>query len=174
MAKTHCLEHKSMGEFPPPNDEDSGECSSSTLANSLVVCFFVFFTVPFSLTSYPEILFSSSITSTHIAPSSEIFLYCVVPLVGPALDVVWRKNSEPVLQDIPHIRLRKLTTTYITTAVLIIGNFRPSDDGTYQCMATNDTERITGRIANLTGKSAQLLHCWGKQNCIGQANFTNA
>ena len=72
-------------------------------------------------------------------------LYCSVG----ALDVTftWRKDGEPVVIDVPHLRERTCddVTTNTATSVLTIDNFQSSDNGTYQCttMTQGDGNNVT-------------------------------
>ncbi len=63
---------------------------------------------------------------------SDIWLYCEVNSVDPTLTVKWMKDDIPLIQDIPHIRMRAVSSS---TFLLIVDNFQASDSGTYRCEA---------------------------------------
>ena len=65
--------------------------------------------------------------------------------------LTWRRNGIPLVQTVPHIRIRLSTTTYISTLLLVVDNFQDSDSGIYQCGATQDGESAVGLQANLIG-----------------------
>ena len=103
------------------------------------------------LTSLPDVLFSGK--NQTILKDSVIWLYCLVGPKSPTLEVTWSKNGEPLVQDVPHIRLRNSGSdadTY-STFILIVDKFQTSDSGAYQCIAQDEDIVTTGRISNLIG-----------------------
>ena len=108
------------------------------------------FVAPLAVTSYPTTLFSQGIK--RIAVGSVVWLYCQVNSISPSLRVTWLHQNNPIDQNVPHIRIRRLVTTYYTIGVLVIDNFGEFDGGTYSCDAQNGNERVMGDSVDFFGK----------------------
>ena len=101
------------------------------------------------MASLPAVLFNGE--SQSIVEGSVIWLYCEVDSVSPSLRVTWNKDNIPLEQDVPHIRMRSLSTTSSSTFLLVVDNFQSSDDGTYQCTAEDGVMTGNGSTLTLTG-----------------------
>lgn len=80
-----------------------------------------------------------------------IWLYCEVIPITLNVRVTWSKDNIPLLQDVPHIRLRNYTSTYSTTLLLVVDKFQSSDGGTYQWTAQDIGITAIGDTLTLTG-----------------------
>ncbi len=81
-----------------------------------------------------------------------IWLYCRVELTSPSLTVRWNKDGIPLVQDVPHIRIRTITSANITTTILIVDNVQKLfDSGIYLCITEDEGFIGAGRSVNLTG-----------------------
>ena len=99
------------------------------------------------MTSHPAVLFNG--TSQRIMEGSVVLLYCEVNY--NASTVTWNKDNIPLVQDVPHIRMRNSTSDTSITFLLVVDNFWASDNGTYQCTAQNGTTTANGTALTLTG-----------------------
>ena len=102
-----------------------------------------------TVTSLPAVLFSGG--SQRIVEGSVIWLYCEVNSRASTFTVTWNKDNVPLVQDVPHIRIRNSTSDTSTTFLLVVDNFQASDNGTYQCTAQNGTTTANGTALTLTG-----------------------
>ena len=101
------------------------------------------------MTSLPAVLFNGG--SQSIVEGSVIWLYCEVDSVSPSLRVTWNKDNVPLIQDVPHVRMRNSSTTSSSTFLLIVDNFQSPDGGTYQCSAEDGVMTGNGSTLILTG-----------------------
>lgn len=99
----------------------------------------------------PDALFRGGVSEgSHIVSNGSVFwLYCEVNSIASILIVTWNKDGVPMLQDVPHIRIRNYTSTYSTTFLLVVDNFQDSDTGIYQCSAQFMESIITGDALTL-------------------------
>lgn len=101
--------------------------------------------------SLPDILFSQR--NQNIVENSVLFFYCRVNSTSPTLRVTWTKNGIPLIQDVPHIRLRNsVSGVGTTTLLLVVDLFQVSDNGVYQCTATDGGSVAMGDPLMLNGK----------------------
>ena len=103
-----------------------------------------------TVTSLPAVLFNGG--NQTIVEGSVIWLYCEVNSIAPTLTVTWNMNSVPLVQDVPHIRMRSSTSISSSTFLLVVDNFQAPDNGIYQCIAQNEKITITGLPLTLAGK----------------------
>ena len=109
-----------------------------------------------TVTSLPAVLFAGG--SQTVVEGSVVWLYCVVNSTDPTLTVTWNKDGVPVVLDVPHLRTRRSSITSSTTLLLVVDNFQPSDDGTYQCSAqVQGGSTVMGSALALTGNVILLL-----------------
>ena len=108
------------------------------------------------MTSLPAVLFNGG--SQSIVEGSVIWLYCEVDSVSPSLRVTWKKDNVPLTQDVPHIRTRSSINTNSSTFLLVVDNFKSSDDGIYQCTAEDGAMTGNGFTLILTGALHAGLH----------------
>ena len=101
-----------------------------------------------AVTTFPDTLFDGE---GYIVEGSVVWLYCEVNSTSPALTVTWEKD-EPLVQDVPHIRLRSSHSDTSTTFILIVDDFQTSDSGVYQCTAQEGREIATGTAFTLIGE----------------------
>ena len=101
---------------------------------------------PLLITYYPEVLFSSD----SLLESSVVWLYCETNSTSSTLTMMWTKDGNPLVQDVPHIIIRKIDAS---TSLLIVNDLQISDGGQYQCSAEDDfyTDKGIGSILNITG-----------------------
>ena len=81
-----------------------------------------------------------------------IQVYCTVENNND-ISFTWTLNGTTLLNDPPHIRIRTNIDGTDTTSVLTVDNFRDTDNGVYQCTAT-DTKSMAagnGTAVSLTG-----------------------
>ncbi len=69
-----------------------------------------------------------------------MWLYCDASQISDLITVTWNKDGRPLVQNVPHIRLRTLTSSTSTTLLLVIDNAVSSDAGVYQCTAREGQE----------------------------------
>ena len=101
--------------------------------------------------SLPDVLFSSG-NQRSIVENSVLFLYCQVNSTAPTLRVTWMKDGTPLIQDVPHIRLRNLLSgADTTTLLLVVDLLQVSDNGVYQCAAENEGRVAVGDTLILNG-----------------------
>ena len=81
-----------------------------------------------------------------------VWLYCQVNFQSAA-QLAWNKDSEQLVQNIPHIQLRNSDSESGSnlTLILIIDGFQFSDIGLYQCNAWDDIESVMGARLSLIG-----------------------
>ena len=106
------------------------------------------------VTSLPAVLFLGR-GVRKIVDGSVVWLYCKVNSIRSTLTVTWNKDGVPLVQDVPHIRIRNSTSVTSTTFILMVDNFQASDDGTYQCNAQDERVRASGTALILTGNKLQ-------------------
>ena len=98
-----------------------------------------------TVTSLPEVLFNGG--SQDIVEGSVVWLYCEVDTVT----VTWNKDSEPLVQDVPHIHMETSSSDSSTTFLLMVDDFQTSDSGVYQCTAQEGAVTAMGTALTLTG-----------------------
>ena len=103
-----------------------------------------------SVTSLPDLLFGESNTR-NIVEGSVIWLYCEVNSSSSTLSVMWNKDGESQVQDVPHIILRNFTSSSSSTLLLVVDNVVSSDAGLYQCAAQDGQFTATGNALDITG-----------------------
>ncbi len=101
------------------------------------------------MTVYPGLLSNGGIKI--VAPASVIWLYCEINTTDTTLSATWLKDDFILVQDVPHIRLRYLTSAQSTTLLLVIDNYGISDNGAYHCSAQTTREMTSGNQIALTG-----------------------
>lgn len=104
-----------------------------------------------TLTSLPSVLFSGG--SWNILEGSVVWLYCLADPISPNLTITWTKDSEPLVQDVPHIRLKNTGSniSMYSTFILVLDKFQASDSGEYQCIAQDDDIISLGDTTRLLG-----------------------
>ena len=106
----------------------------------------------------PEALVTSS---GNVVEGSVIQVYCTVENNND-ISFTWTLNGTALLNDPLHIRIRSNVDGSDTTSVLIVDNFRDTDNGDYQCTATDtrSMDASNGTAVSLTGRYALcvLLH----------------
>ena len=103
-----------------------------------------------SVTSSPEFYFAES--HRIVVPGSHIWLYCDVDSTSLFLTVEWYKNNVRLYQDAPHILMRQFASNTDTTLMFAIHNFQQSDNGVYQCIASEGG----GILSSVKGKELAL------------------
>lgn len=117
-----------------------------------------------SILSLPAELFNGG--SQDIVVGSVVWLYCVVNYTEPTLTTTWTRDSAPLIQDIPHVRMPRSTSDgNSTTFILIVDIFRSSDSGVYQCVVEYSGITGMGTALTLTGTST-LLHLLSMYICL--------
>jgi hypothetical protein len=101
------------------------------------------------VTSRPNLFFNGG--SQAIVEGSEVWLYCQVNSRERILAVTWAKDDVSLVQDVPHIRIRRSQDGEVSTYLLVVDGFRSSDSGVYQCSARNLEESGNGIALTLTG-----------------------
>lgn len=101
--------------------------------------------ISLNVVSFPDVLFSGG--SQSLLEGSVVWLYCQVNIQSSSLKLAWNKDSEQLVQNMPHIRLRSSDSTLI----LVIDGFRFSDSGLYQCLAWDHVETALGTELALSG-----------------------
>ena len=114
----------------------------------------------FSVTSLPDLLFNGSNPSRSIVEGSVIWLFCEVNSNSSTLSLMWNKDGESLVQDVPHIILRTYTTSSSTTLLLVLDNVVSSDAGLYQCAAQDGQITATGKALNITGYSWWIIYVY--------------
>ena len=100
---------------------------------------------------------------------SVVWLYCQANPRPSTLVLSWNKDGKPLVQDVPHIRLRRTGPNFI----LVVDEFQIMDSGAYQCIAQNGNDITKGRVASLIGiyfyklsqhftTHASSLHMWSR------------
>ena len=107
-----------------------------------------------TITSLPETLFGASGGVHSVVEGSVIQLYCSVEPDNAT--VSWTKDNVPVIIDVPHLRVRMSSNGTHNTSVLTLDNFRPGDNGMYQCHAMSGGVTGSGSTVTLTGKTVQV------------------
>lgn len=84
---------------------------------------------------------------------SVVWLYCIADPISPNLTITWTKDSEPLVQDVPHIRLKSTGThsDMYSTLILVVDKFQASDSGEYQCVAQDEGIISLGNTTRLIG-----------------------
>ena len=106
-----------------------------------------------SVVTLPNSLYTQS---SRIVEGSVIWLVCEVNSISSTLSVTWNKDGGQLVQDVPHIFIRRslmTNTSSTTTLMLTIDTVVSSDAGMYQCTAQDGQEIANGDIIPITGKS---------------------
>ena len=104
------------------------------------------------MNSYPKFFFSGE--SRTVVEGSVVWLYCEINSNVSRMDtlrVVWNKDGTPLIQDVPHIRLRSSIDTNSFTLLLVLDDLHAPDSGTYQCRAQNRGVTDVGELLALIG-----------------------
>ena len=104
-----------------------------------------------SVTTLPNSLYTQS---SKVAEGSVIWLVFEVNTASNTLSVTWNKNGGQLVQDVPHIVIRRslmTNTSSTTTLMLTIDTVVSSDAGMYQCTAQDGQETANGDIIPITG-----------------------
>ena len=101
--------------------------------------------------SLPDVLFSGG--SQNILEGSVVWLYCLTVPKSPNVTVTWNKDDEPLVQDVPHIRLRSTGSDadLYSTFLLVIEPVDITDGGVYQCSAREGENMKMGQALTITG-----------------------
>ena len=119
-----------------------------------------------AVTSLPMLLFSGGIQ--RIVEGSTLWLYCQVNSIAPTLRVTWTKNGLPLVQDVPHIRIRSshfissrscTSRGNSTTFTLVVDTFQGSDSGVYQCRVDDGSNTAIGISIQLRGMYQNETAC---------------
>ena len=105
-----------------------------------------------AVTSVPDILFNE-MSQVYIQEGSVLWLYCLGVPKSSTVMVTWNKDGEPLVQDVPHIRLRSTGSdadTY-STFLLVIEPVHITDGGVYQCSAQEGENTTMGPPLTITG-----------------------
>ena len=78
-----------------------------------------------------------------------VWLYCQVNSTASTLTVTWSKNGAPLVQDVPHLRMRNSSDNTSTTLLLVLDNLQASDSGVYQCTAQDGGQTVVGTSLTL-------------------------
>ena len=114
--------------------------------------------------------------NSSVVEGSVIQIYCIVEN-DTTVTFTWTLNGTALLNDPPHIRLRQdnlpirsaSLLTDDSTSVLTVDNFRDTDNGVYQCTATNGTASSgSGNAVALTGLNPFII---AMSNAIDQEWF---
>ncbi len=106
-----------------------------------------------SVVTLPNSLYNQS---SRVVEGSVIWLVCEVNSISSTLSVTWNKDGGQLVQDVPHIFIRRslmTNTSSTTTLMLTIDTVVSSDAGMYQCTAQDGQEIANGDIIPITGKS---------------------
>ncbi len=104
-----------------------------------------------SVVTLPNSLYTQS---SRIVEGSVIWLDCEVNSISSTLSVTWNKDGGQLVQDVPHIFIRRslmTNTSSTTTVMLTIDTVVSSDAGMYQCTAQDGQETANGDIIPITG-----------------------
>ena len=115
-----------------------------------------------TITSLPDALFQENSGIHNVVNNSVIQLFCTVESTGAKFS--WTKDGSPVVINVPHLFERTCNDSTTTRSVLTINGFQSSDNGTYQCMATDGQQCGCGNTTTLTG-----MH-----GCVDIDEFTHA
>ena len=99
--------------------------------------------------SLPDALFNGG--SQTVVEGSVVWLYCQVSIKTLTVTATWTKDSVPLVQDVPHIRMRSSQTDTDTTFLLVVDTFQSSDSGVYQCTVQDGAMTAMGTALMLTG-----------------------
>jgi len=99
-----------------------------------------------NVTSHPSIFFENG--HKTLVEGSVVWLYCSI---SADFSTFWTKDSEEIVQNAPHIRMRKFNDRNTVTSVLVIDKVIEADGGKYQCQAKQGSKLETGPSTNLTG-----------------------
>ena len=104
-----------------------------------------------TVTSLPAALFQDLENNGihNVVAGSVIQLYCTVESTSATFS--WTKDGSPVVINAPHLFERTCNDSTTTRSVLTIDGFQSSDNGTYQCMATDGQQCGCGNTTTLTG-----------------------
>ncbi len=104
-----------------------------------------------SVVTLPNSLYNES---SSVIEGSVIWLVCEVNSASNTLSVRWNKDGGQLVQDVPHILIRRahISDTSSTTLMLTIDNVVSSDAGMYQCTAQDRQDTVTGDIILVKGK----------------------
>ena len=91
--------------------------------------------------------------SQNILEGSVVWLYCLTIPKSPAVTVTWNKDGKPLVQDVPHIRLRSTGSDadMYSTFLLVIEPVDITDSGVYQCSAQEGENIAMGPALTITG-----------------------
>ena len=109
-----------------------------------------------TVTSLPAALFNGG--SQTVVEGSVVWLYCQVNITTPTVTVTWTKDSVPLVQDVPHIRMRSFPTHFYTTFLLVVDTFQNSDSGVYQCTVQDGAMTGMGTALTLMGTVARCVN----------------
>ena len=101
------------------------------------------------MTSFPDVLFSNE--NQVIVEGSVVWLYCRVNSVSSFLIVNWMRSNDLLVQDVPHIRIRRSNEDSFSTVLLVVDNFTDLDNGIYQCIVQDGRSTYRGRSLTLMG-----------------------
>ena len=107
-----------------------------------------------TVTSLPDVLFSER--NHLILVDSVVWLYCIVSPKSLTLTVSWTKDDEPLIQDVPRIRLKSSSSSDNITYILVVEDFQVIDSGIYQCIVQDGNISTPGSQASLTGISKSI------------------
>ena len=81
-----------------------------------------------------------------------VWLYCLTIPESPTVTVTWNKDGEPLVQDMPHIRLRSTGSDadMYSTFLLVIEPVDITDGGVYQCSAQEGENMTMGPALAIT------------------------
>ena len=94
-------------------------------------------------------LFSGS--GQTVVNGSVIWLYCEASSTSPTLTVIWNKDNNEIVEDVPRIFMRRSTSASSTTFLLGVDNLQVPDGGTYQFSVQDGADTVTGDMITLTG-----------------------
>ena len=102
-----------------------------------------------TVNSYPKFFFSGE--SRTVVEGSVVWLYCEINSNASSLRVVWNKDGTPLIQNVPHIRLRSSIDTNSSTLLLVLDDLHAPDSGAYQCRAQYEGNTAVGETLVLRG-----------------------
>ncbi len=103
-----------------------------------------------SIVTLPNSLYTQS---SRAVEGSVIWLVCEVNSASNTLSVTWNKDGGQLVQDVPHIVIRRslrTNTSSTTTLMLTIDTVVSSDAGMYQCTAQDGQVTANGDIIPIT------------------------